>query len=117
MAELTVQRISKAGLDDLATALAAAGASGDSVNAASGLFLAIANGDSSAHTVTVAAPTSTADTPRYGDLPVSAIAFEVAAGETGLLTIPPGYADASGDFAWTYDDVTSVTVGVFSLAP
>ena len=118
MALLTVQRISKVGTADLVAALTAADAAGDTVTAASGLIIVVdhATGGGS-HTLTVAAPVATVDNPRYGDLPVAALTLTVASGDTGVLTVPPGYANASGLFAWTYDAVTDVTVGVFAIAP
>lgn len=117
MATLTVQRVSKAGIADLASALTAAAAAGDEVDSASGLLVVMANGDASPHTLTVAAPVATADCGSYGSLPVAALTLTVAAGDTGFLTIPAGYRDSDNNFAWTYDDETGVTVGVFSLAP
>ena len=104
MATLTVQRVSKAGIADLAGALTAAAAAGDEVDSASVLLV-------------VMAPVATADCGSYGSLPVAALTLTVAAGDTGFLTIPAGYRDSDNNFAWTYDDETGVTVGVFSLAP
>lgn len=116
MATLTVQNVSKAGLADLSGALAAADAAGDQVAAAGGLLLVVENGDASSHTVTVARPSATANVGGYGDLAVADLTLTVAAGDIGFLTIPSKYADGS-NFAWTYDAVTSLGVGVFSLAP
>lgn len=117
MAALTVQRVSKAGIDDLATALAAADVAGDEVPSASGLLVVVQNADASAHTLTVAAPVASVECGGYGALDVDAMTLVVAAGDIGFLAIPREYADANNDLAWTYDDVTSVTVGVFSIAP
>lgn len=116
MAELTVQQVSKSGVADVETALAAADATGDSVRQAEGLLLVVNNGDASSHTITVSAPKSTQNCGNLGALPVSDISFVVAAGDIGFLTIPAGYGN--GDFfQWSYDAVTSVSVGVFSLSP
>ena len=116
MALLTVTPITKSGVPDVAAALVAADVAGDSVNASSGLFIAVDNADAAAHTLTIVAPVATAGCGHYGSLPVEDIAFEVAAGAMGFLTVPAGYSDG-GNFSWTYDAVTAVSVGVFSLSP
>lgn len=115
MALLTVTAIDKDGVDQAGAAVAA-DVLGDSVVASSGIFIEITNGDASPHTATVAAPVASAVCEPYGALTVSAIAIVVPAGETRSFTIPAGYSDASNQFAWTYDAVTSVSVAVFSLA-
>lgn len=117
MAELTVQAISKAGIPDLSSALVAADVAGDSVRQSSGIFIAVSNADAAPHTLTVAAPTSTTNCGGYGALDVEDITLTVAAGDTGFVSIPPAYIDGNGDYSWTYDAVTSVTVGVFSISP
>lgn len=117
MAVLTVNAVSKAGVLDLSAVLVAADVAGDSVGSSGGLLLVLTNGDGSPHTLTVAAPTPTTNCGNLGSLDVDDIVFVVAAGDTGFLTIPLGYVDATGNFAWTYDAVTSVTIGVFSLSP
>lgn len=115
MALLTVNNIDQAGLDISATAVAA-DVAGDSVKAASNLLIYVENNDAGAHTVTVAKPQATAQCGNLGTLTVNDIVISVPAGEARSFTIPQGYSDASGNFAWTYDAVTSVTIGVFSLA-
>ena len=117
MALLAVTPITKAGVPDISTALVAADAAGDSVNSSSGLFITLDNADAAPHTLTIVAPVATAGCGHYGELPVEDIAFVVVNGTTGFLTIPAGYSDGSGNFSWTYDAVTAVTVGVFSLSP
>ena len=116
MAELTQQAIRKAGVADLDAALTAAAAAGDSVDYSSGQFIVVKNGDSGSHVVTIAAPDSTTDTGNLGLLAVADIAVTVAAGDYAFIAVPPGYAQ-SGAVAWTYDDETSVTVGVFGVNP
>lgn len=116
MAEVTVQSVTKAGIADLSTALASADAAGDSVKQAQDLLVVMENGDSGSHTLTVAAPQANTDCGNFGSLPVADLTLIVAAADTGILTIPAGYGDGV-DFSWTYDDVTSVKIGVFSLAP
>jgi len=117
MAELTVQPVTKAGIADLLGALAAAAAAGDSVVSASGLLLVVNNADASPHTVTIPAPVDTTVAGSYGEVDVDDMTLVVAAGDAGAITIPLGYVSGAGVFSWTYDDVTDVTVGVFSLAP
>ena len=117
MALLTPTRISKAGIADLLASLGAADAAGDSVVAANGLLVVMSNIDASPHTLTVAAPVATTRKAGFGDLSVSALNLTVAAGgDFGLITIPAEYA-VSNEYSWTYDDVTGVTIGVFSLSP
>lgn len=116
MAELTAQSVSKAGVTDLATALVSADVAGDSVTSASGLIVVMQNGDASPHTLTVARPAATTDVGNLGTLAVEDITLTVAAGDFGLVAIPAGYAD-QGVFSWTYDAVTSVSIGVFVAAP
>jgi len=116
MALLTVQEISKAGVADLSTALTAAASGGDSVVASSGIVIVVENADASPHTLTLTKPAASAECGSLGELVVADITLVVAAADIGMVTIPLGYA-ASGNFTWTYDAVTSVTVGVFSLAP
>ena len=116
MALLNVQAISKAGLASISGALAAADAAGDSVKSANGLVLIVENTDTSAHTVTVARPFATTRANNLGELAVTDITLTVPASGMGAVTIPSGF-DANGDFSWTYDAVTGVNVGVFSLNP
>lgn len=116
MAELTVQAITKAGLADMLTALASADVAGDSVKQSQGLLIVLDNADGSPHTLTVTAPEATANCGDLGSLAVADLTLVVANGNIGFLTIPSGYGDGE-DFSWTYDAITSVTVGVFSLSP
>jgi len=117
MAKLAVNSIQKAGIADLDAVLAAADVAGDSVDSSSGIFIVMKNADASPHTLTVAKPKASADCGNLGSLVVADITLVVAAADTGFVSIPQGYVDAGGDFSWTYDDVTSVTIGVFSIAP
>ncbi len=119
MALLSVTPITKDGIPDVSTALTAADAAGDQVNASSGIFIMLVNGGASDCVLSIPAPVETAGCGHYGQLPVEDISFTVAAGTaiTGLLTIPQGFATSGGNFSWVYDQVDSVSVAVFSLAP
>jgi hypothetical protein len=117
MAELTVNAIQKVGTPDIDADLTAADVAGDSYKQSSGTFIMMSNADASPHTLTVAAIASTTDTPNLGALDVENIVLTVGAGKVGLVSVPSGYTDADGNYSWTYDDVTAVTIGVFSIAP
>lgn len=117
MATLTVNAIQKAGLADLDAILVAAAAAGDDYPASSGTFIVMKNADVSTHTLTIAAPAASANCGNLGALPVAAMTLVVLAADIGFISVPPGYVDGSGNYAWTYDDETSVTIGVFSIAP
>lgn len=112
MALLTVQEIDENGFD-LAGQLAAADVAGDTVDAASGLFIAIDNADVGAHTLTITKPQATEET-KFGALPVSDLVITVPASELHVFTVPRGY-EQNGQITWAYDDVTSVSIGVFTL--
>ena len=113
MAALTVQGITKAGLD-IRSNLTPAEVTGDTVAASGGLLFSVTNGDGSPHTVTVSAPVATTTCGGFGSLPVADIAIVVGATSSTEFVIPGGFA-ANGLFTITYDAVTSVEVGVFSL--
>ena len=112
MALLTVNAIDKTGISQSATAVAA-DVAGDSVAYTSSLFVSVYNGDASPHTVTIAAPVSDTNCGNYGSLPVSDIVINIPASEERSFRVPSGYS-VNGLLSWTYDAVTSVTVGVFS---
>jgi len=116
MAVQLVTPITKAGVLDLSAALVAADVAGDSVPSASGIFIAIENGDASPHTVTVSAPAASASCGRYGSVAIEDMTIIVPAGATAVFAIPLGYVSSTGDFVWTYDAVTSVAAGVFSIS-
>lgn len=115
MALLDVTPITQDGVDQDAAAVAA-DVAGDSVKASSGLFIHVINGDGSPHTATVAKPKSATLCPPFGELDIDDIIITIPAGESRSFTIPQGFADASGNYVWTYDAITSVTTAVFSLA-
>ena len=113
MAELTVLPITPDGLDTGAN-LVAADAAGDDVANAGGLLFVVDNADAGPHTVTVSAPVAEAVAGNYGVQAVADIVISVPASERREFVIPSGYA-ADNKFSLAYDDVTSVSVGVFSL--
>lgn len=115
MALLSVNNVNQVAVDLSALAVAAA-AGGDSVKAAPNLMITVFNGDAGSHTATFAKPQTSQACPPFGNLDLADIAVVVPAGQQRSVVIPDGWADASGDFAWTYDDVTSVDVVVNSLA-
>lgn len=117
MAELTVLSIQKAGIADLDAVLVAAAAAGDKYKASSGTFIVIKNADAGSHTLTIAKPSATTDDDNLGSLVVADITLVVATGDVGFVSVPSGYTDSSGNYSWTYDDETGLTVGVFSIAP
>lgn len=117
MAVLQVQQVSKKGIVDVLNALSPADAAGDSVPSAPGLLIVMDNTDASAHTLTVAAPVAEANCGNYGALTVDPLTLVLATNQSGFLAIPNGYVDANNNFAWTYDAVTGVKIGVFSIAP
>lgn len=79
-------------------------------------FFVVANGDVSPHTVTITPPVSSTVCGNFGSVDLDPRVITVPAGESQLFTIPSGYADTQL-FTLVYDDVTSVTVGGFALAP
>lgn len=113
MAVLTVQGISKTGLD-IRSNLTPADVAGDTVPVSSGLLFSVTNGDAAPHTITVSAPTASTSCGGFGSLPVADISIVIAASGSVEFVIPGGYA-ANGLFTVNYDAVTSVEVGVFSL--
>lgn len=108
MATLTIQPVPHTGLTPT---LAAASAGGDSAPTGAGVFLVVKNGDASSHTVTLVTP-GTVDS-----LAVADRAVTVAAGATSYVPLTSVYRNpTSGLASWTYDAVTSVTVGVLRVS-
>jgi hypothetical protein len=111
MATLATQTIPvDTGENDLAGALAAAAAGGDTAEVGEGIFLVVLNGDASPHTATVATPST------FHGLAIPDVAVVVAADDIGILPLSPEvFRGAANRATITYDAVTSVTVGVFKL--
>ncbi|MFF0597922.1 hypothetical protein [Streptomyces antibioticus] len=110
MAALTTQVVPLAGLrfDDK---LVSAAGGGDTAQTGAGVFLAVKNGDSESHTVTLATP-GTVDGLAIADRTVT-----VPASQTFLIPVTDRYRDPStGRAAISYDGVTSVTVGVIRVS-
>lgn len=116
MADLIPVAITKAGLADLDASLAAADVAGDNVPVSSGIFIVVKNADASPHTLTIAKPATSAICGNLGSVDLDDMTLIVAAADTGFISVPRGYAQ-NGLISWTYDGITSVTVGVFSIAP
>jgi hypothetical protein len=108
MATLPVKVIPHGGLSLAASDYAAAtAAGGDKAPTGSGVVLLVKNGDSAAHTVTLAVP-ETVD-----GLTVNSRSVPVPAGDTTLIPLPDLYKHpADGLATFTYDNTTSVTVAV-----
>ncbi|WP_033818885.1 hypothetical protein [Kitasatospora sp. MBT63] len=109
MAALTLHTVPVAGGASLTDNLTAAAGGGDSAPVGPGRFLAVKNGDSGSHTVTVVAPGT------VSGLAVADATVTVAAGKTSLIPLPRLFAGTNGRAAITYDGVTNVSVGVFEL--
>ena len=106
MADLAVQSISRAGYEPT---YAAADVAGDAFPNSGKEFIHVLNGDVSSHTVTVAIVR------QIDGLSPTARVVTVPASEDRMIgPFPTGdYNDGDGKVNWTYDAVTSVTVGVF----
>lgn len=116
MATLSVNSVSKAGIVDIDVPLVSADVAGDDVVSSSKLLLVLKNDDASPHTLTLTRPSATIQCGNVGLADLSDIVLIVAGSDIGFVTIPDGYASA-GSFSWTYDAVTSLSIGIFSLAP
>ena len=105
MATLTVQTISRTGLEP---SYAAAAAGGDEFANTGDEFLHIKNGDASSHTVTIETPGN------VDGLAVADRAVAVGAGEERMIgPFPTSVYNDSGDLVQlTYDAVTAVTVAI-----
>lgn len=112
MANLSTQRISRAGLGPT---YAAATGGGDKFAPGGKTFLHVKNGSGGAQTVTIVTPGSAAENVSIGDVAVSV----PAAGERMIGPLPGSLfanpAD-SGLGAITYSGVTSLTVAIVELS-
>lgn len=80
-------------------------------------FIRVTNADSSTHTITLVAQTTSARVPGVGVVAIDDIDVTVAAntGDVLIGPITPAYIDSSGYAHVTFDAVTSVSVAVFRL--
>jgi hypothetical protein len=113
MADLTYTSVTPDGVND--ATLTAADASGDTFPSDTNKLFKVANGDTSSHTVTIAAPVTETVCGSYGKVDLDDIVISVPAGESRVFVLPTGYT-SGGKFNLTYDDVTSVTIGGFALS-
>lgn len=111
MALLSTQKIS-GGLQPTYTAAAAAG---DKFTTNGRTALLVKNGGAGAINVTIPKVRSLVEVPEYGELAVSDLTLQIAAGESGILAPAPGAYASGGQVEVNYDDVTSVTVAVVEL--
>jgi hypothetical protein len=111
LATLPVKVIPHGGLTLANSDYAAASAGGDQSATGSGMLLLVANGDTAAHTVTLAVP-QTVD-----GLAVASRPVQVPAGDTAFIPLLDLYKNpANGLASWTYDAETSMTVAVVRVA-
>lgn len=109
MATLTIQDITRSGLE---ATYAAAASGGDKFANNGRVMIHIKNGDASDHTVTVDIP-KTVDGQAVTDISVTVTASE----ERFIGPFPPSiYNDSDGYVNLTYDAVTSVTIGILRLS-
>lgn len=110
MAELTVQTVDTSGVDD-GNLTAAAGGGDEFENTYGNVLLRILNEDAGSHTVTIASQ-KTIEGLALADQDVA-----VPAGESRLIGPfrTDVFNDSNNHVQLTYDDVTSVTVGVFKF--
>lgn len=113
MADLAYIPVTPTGVND--ATLTAASAGGDTFPADTGKLFRVDNADGSTHTVTIAKPANDVVCGSYGKVALEDIVISIPTNESRVFTIPLGYAQ-DGKFTLTYDAVTSVTVGAFSLA-
>jgi hypothetical protein len=111
MATLPVKVVPHEGLTLADSGYAPASAGGDQSATGSGILLLVKNGDTAAHTVTLAVPQL------VDGLAVSPRQVEVPAGETGFIPLLNLYKDpATGLASWTYNGVSDMGVTVVRVA-
>lgn len=115
MAELTLQTIVEAGLEE--TFVAAAGGGDFFQNNEADVFLHVKNDDASDTTITVTAQDVVQAVPGFGDLTKADAVVVVTAGEERMIGPFPKQAfnDSAGDVQVTYSGVTSLTVAAVRL--
>lgn len=109
MAILTAQVISHS---EITPTFAAADVLGDSVSNDGRTYLHFKNADAAPHTATV---NSRSNCSQGFDHDV-VVTIPATTGDVKVGPFPKGrFDDSNGRITWTYDDVTSVTVGAFRL--
>lgn len=113
MANLTIQKVDR---DGLVPTFDAADAAGDAFPNDDRTVLVVKNGDTVAHTVTLAAQKTVLYRDGFGEIPIADLAVTVAAGGEAYVQAPPAsHNDPSGKVQVTYDAVTSVTVAAIRI--
>lgn len=110
MATLSVQTISRSGLNP---SYSSAAAGGDEFAWDSRRFVHVKNGDGSSHTLTVTSQYSAAPPGLTSD----DLAVSIPAGEERIVGPFPetAFKDSDGNVQLTYDAVTSVTIAVLDI--
>lgn len=118
MALLTVMDIDEAAVE-VSASLVAADAGGDSFANTGDVYVWVANGDASPHTITVTAQNASVRVPQFGVLTKADSVTVVPAGESRIIGAFPQqpFNNTNGQALVTYDAVTSLTVGVFRMFP
>lgn len=106
MAVLDVQDVARAGLNP---AFVAAAAGGDEAPLVAGLFVVVKNGSAAEVTVTL----NSQEACNQGFDHDETVAVP-AGGERWIGEFSDRFKSSGGNVAWTYSDVTSVTVGAFA---
>lgn len=110
MAELSLQEVTRDGLN---VSFVAASSGGDSLDIDGIVWLRVKNGDASAHTVTVA---STVGSPPPGTT-VNDVSQSIPAGEERDIGPFPksGFGDSQRKASITYDAVTSMQIAALTI--
>lgn len=110
MADLATQTVPvDSGEIDLIGALAAAAGGGDTAEVGEGLFFVANNASVSTITITIATPGT------FHGLAIPDVTMAVLTEDVGIIPLSGIFRGAAGRAVITYDDVTTLTVGVFKL--
>lgn len=113
MAEMSTIDVKRSAITDISASMQAAAAGGDTFPVNDGTLFMMNNGDASSHTATFATAAANVSVDGFGSLPNAALTLVVAAGDIGMIYVPPLSHGTAGRATVTYDDVTTVTVGAF----
>ena len=116
MATLTVQNVTKNGVD-ITHAAAAAGGDEFANDSSQRTFFSVINASGAPITVTIATQSATVSTAEYGTLAQASIAYSVGAGETSMLGPFNNklFNNTNSRVAVTYSGVTTLTVAAINL--